>query len=301
MNIKAASGFKDTDQGIKFLNAWINKLQLNSGTVYERIDIQTSLGNTVVWAINTDKDYKHTLVIFPGYRTSSLFWDLDNGLEDLKKECRIFLVETNGQPNLSDGNTPDIYTNDYGVWATELFKGLKINKAVIAGASFGGLVCLKLCLVSPKLVEKVILMNPGCLQPFSLKFKNVFYNLLPILFPTRRTVESFLDNAILFGDYYKLSPEARDLLIEYELYAIKKYKDRGQKPYKMSNEDLNSITNDVYLMVSDHDILFPFRESLNVAKKEIRSLRETNIVTDTGHGMELSKGVLSLLPEMILS
>ena len=48
------------------------------------------------------------MVIFPGFRTSSLFWDMDNALAPLKKDYRIYLVETNGQPNLSDGNNPDI-------------------------------------------------------------------------------------------------------------------------------------------------------------------------------------------------
>ncbi|HMG14475.1 MAG TPA: alpha/beta hydrolase [Saprospiraceae bacterium] len=301
MNIHAISGFKHPEKSKLFLNNWIHKVQLNSGTVYERIDIKNSLGNTVVWGINTSKDFKYSVVIFPGYRTSSLFWDLDNGLEDLKKQFRIYLVETNGQPNLSDGNTPDIHTNDYGLWATEIIKALNLTKPIVVGASFGGLVCLKLAIVSPTLLNKVILMNPGCLQPFSLKFKNVFFNLLPILFPFKSTVRAFLDNAIVHGEFYQLSPKAKDLVIEYELYAIKEYKDRSQKPYRMSDEDLNKIKSDVYLMVSDHDILFPFRESLKVAKKHIRTLRETNIVTDTGHGMELSKGVLSLLPEMIVT
>lgn len=301
MNIKAISGFKDKKKDLVFLNNWIQKVQKNSGTVYEKIDIFTSLGTTVVWGINTNLTKAKALVIFPGYRTSSLFWDLDNNLAELKKQFRIYLVETNGQPNLSDGKTPDIYTNDYGEWAVEVLYRLKLNNVVIAGASFGGLVCLKLCIVAPALIDKVILLNPGCLQSFSLKFKNIFYNLLPILFPSKYTVEVFLDNAVLYGDYFKLSPEAKELLIEYELFAIKRYRDKGQKPYRMTDEELSKIITDTYLLVGDHDILFPFRESLNVAKKHIRTLRETNIIGDTGHGIELSKGALSLLPDIILS
>jgi hypothetical protein len=48
---------------------------------------------------------------------------------------RIFMIETNGLPNLSDGATPDIKSLDYGIWATEIFDKLDIGNAFIAGAS----------------------------------------------------------------------------------------------------------------------------------------------------------------------
>ena len=107
MKIKSVSYFKNVPAAVDFFNNWITRLSELSGTTYERINLKTALGETVVWGINTDRIDLKTLVIFPGFRTSGLFWDLDNALKPLKKDFRIFLVETNGQPNLSDGNTPD--------------------------------------------------------------------------------------------------------------------------------------------------------------------------------------------------
>jgi pimeloyl-ACP methyl ester carboxylesterase len=152
---------------VEFLNNWAIRVADLSGTSYERINLETALGETIVWGINRDRVDLKTIVIFPGFRTSSLFWDLDNALKPLKEDFRIFLVDTNGQPNLSDGNTPDIRSNDYGAWAADILKKLRVEKAIVAGASFGALVSLKLCIVVPRLVEKVILLNPGCLQAFS--------------------------------------------------------------------------------------------------------------------------------------
>src|SRR5262249_50841781 len=145
---------------------------------------------------------------------------LDNALEPFKHDHTIFLVETNGQPSLSDGNTPEIRSNDYGIWAAEVLEKLSVKRAIVAGASFGALVCLKLCLVAPQLVEKAVLLNPGCLQPFSLSFKNLYYNFLPLISPGRKNIEKFLDYAVFYKNKHRVSPRAKKLIVDYELFAI---------------------------------------------------------------------------------
>ena len=56
---------------------WVAKLETANGYKYTDIVLETSLGKTQVWAYNLDDSGKETLVIFPGTRTSALFWDLD--------------------------------------------------------------------------------------------------------------------------------------------------------------------------------------------------------------------------------
>jgi hypothetical protein len=135
---KKISTFDSNEQGYKFLEEWCNKISLSNGRTYEKTSLNTSLGKTVVWSLNNSADTTETLVIFPGYRTSALIWDLDKGLDLINKNTRIYLVETNGQPNLSEGKSPSIKSLDYGKWATEILDGLNIQSTHIAGASFGG-------------------------------------------------------------------------------------------------------------------------------------------------------------------
>ena len=115
------------------------------------------------------------------------------------------MVETNGLPNLSDGSTPNVKSLDYGFWANEVFEKLKIERAFIAGASFGGLICMKFGIVKPEKIKAAFLLNPGCLQPFSLTLKNLYYNLLPILIPTVKNVSNFLDKAVFSKPNHRLS------------------------------------------------------------------------------------------------
>lgn len=298
LKIKRISGFKNVSLDKDWFNNWVAKLEKLNNKTYDRILVQTSLGATVIFGLNTNNDNLPAIVIFPGARTTSLFWDFDDALKIFEDKFRIFLVEANGLPNLSDGRTPDIKSLDYGYWASEILDQLNIKKAFIAGASFGGLICMKLAIVNPSKIEAAFLLNPGCLQPFSISSKNLYYNLLPIIFPKRRNVSSFLDNAIFCKPNHTLPKNFEDLLIDYELFALKRFKDRTQKPYSM-DEELSNVRTKTYLIVGDKDLLFPYEKSISKAKKYITILKEILVFKDVGHGIETYKPAINKIADLI--
>ncbi|MBK0403261.1 alpha/beta hydrolase [Adhaeribacter sp. BT258] len=285
MEIKRTSAFKDPVQDLQWFEDWVQQLQTANNRQYQRFSLQTSLGKTHVWGLHTEDETLETLVIFPGARTTPLFWDFDRNLDNLGQKLRIFLIETNGLPNPSDGKTPDIRSSGYGVWATEMLDQLKLEKPFVAGASFGGLICMKLALVSPERIKAVFLLNPGCLQPFSLSFKNLYYNLLPILAPGKKNVSKFLDQAVFCKPNHQLSEAAEKLIIDYELFAITRYQDKTQKPYDMG-EELRQVKTDTYLLVGDQDLLFPYQKSVKNAKSRISNLKDVVVYENVGHGIE---------------
>lgn len=298
MKIHNTSKFKDEKGDLAYFESWVGQLEKNNGRKYERNEIQTSLGKTVVWGHQTTENHPNTLVIFPGARTTSLFWDFDKGLDNLGQGFRIFLVETNGLPNLSEGKTPDINSLDYGVWATEVFDQLKIEKAYIAGASFGGLICMKFGIVSPDRIQAAFLLNPGCLQPFSLTLKNLYYNLLPILVTTEKNVSKFLYKAVFSKPNHQLSSISEKMIIDYEVFAIARYIDKTQKPYYMDKE-LEKVQVETYLLLGDKDLLFPFQKSVDHAKRLIKSLKEVKIYTNVGHGIETYDKAMNYIGDQI--
>ncbi len=211
---------------------------------------------------------------------------------------KIFMVETNGLPNLSEGMTPDIKSLDYGLWATEVFDKLNIDKAFVAGASFGGLICMKLGIVKPERIKAAFLLNPGCLQPFSLTLKNLYYNLLPIIKPNERNVLKFLDTAVFSKPNHKLSGFSEKMLVDYEVFAISRYRDKTQKPYYMGKQ-LEDVKVETYLLVGDKDLLFPYQKSVDNAKRQIKTLKETKIYNNVGHGIETYDKALNYIGEKI--
>lgn len=298
MKIKRKSYFKDENADLAYFKNWVTQLEQKNGRQYERYEIETSLGKTHVWGLHTKEAHPDTLVIFPGARTTSLIWDFDKGLDNLGHTMRIFLVETNGLPNLSNGATPEIKSLDYGFWASEVFEKLNIERAFIAGASFGGLVCMKMGIVSPEKIKAVFLLNPGCLQFFSLTPKNLYFNILPIISTNEKNALKFLDNAIFSKPNHQLSEFAEQMLVDYQVFAIGRYKDNTQKPYGMGQQ-LEEVKVDTFLLVGDKDLLFPFQKSIEIAKQRVKPLREIKVFNDVGHGIETYNKAMNYIGDKI--
>lgn len=273
-------------------------MEAANGRQYEDIRIDTPLGKTQIWGLNTENKSLETLVIFPGARTTSLFWDFDRGLDNLNLNLRIFLVETNGLPNLSEGSSPDIKSLDYGHWANEVLKKLRIEKTFIAGASFGGLICAKLGITHPEKVLAAFFLNPGCLQMFSLSWKNLYYNILPIVSPTEKNVLKFLEKAVFHKPNHKLSLEAENLIVDYEVFALRKYKDYTQKPYFMGQQ-LSEVKSDIFLVEGDGDLLFPYKKSIENAQKYLKNLKDVVVFENAGHGIETYDKALNYIGQKI--
>lgn len=300
MKIQKRSRFKDEQKAVRFFDEWVSELEKLNGRSYERIQVHTSLGKTHLWGLNTTRKDLETLVIFPGARTTSLFWDLDRGLDNLDQPLRVFMVETNGLPNLSDGATPDIRSLDYGLWANEVLEQLEIDRAFVAGASFGGLICMKLGITDPEKIKAAFLLNPGCLQPFSMGLKNLYYNLLPIASPTVDHVSTFLNEAVFCKPYHHISSSAERMMLDYEVFVLKEYKDNTQKPYYMGKQ-LADVEAETYLLEGDKDLLFPFQLSVDNASKHIRHLMGIRVFENVGHGIETYAKALHFIGETIVS
>jgi len=283
---KNNSHFKDLNQDQQALKRWIQALEQTNGYHYEKRLVKTSLGTTQVYGLNTHDPSLETIVLFPGFRTTALIWDLDQGLAPLAKRFRVFLVETNGQPNLSEGHSPSIHSLDYGIWAAEVLEQLEVRTTYIAGASFGGLVCLKLALVAPAKIKGAFLLNPGCFRRISLGFKNLYYNLLPIIRTTEANLRAFLNQVVFYPPNHQLSEDGTQKLVTYLQLAIVRYKDRTEKPYYMG-EQLNAVSVATYLLVGKNDILLPPALSIKNAKKHLRAhLKEVVEFEGVGHGIE---------------
>lgn len=299
MKILKHSYFKDEAlDKANFLN-WVNKLQQHNERQYVSIQVQTSLGQTQVYAINRQEKPKTQLVIFPGARTTSLIWDLDRCLDAFDSSIEIYMVETNGLPNLSDGSTPNIKSLEYGQWAAEVLQGLAIKSAFVAGASFGGLIAMKLALWQPSMIRSAFLLNPGCIQSFSLSWDNLYYNILPIVRPTEVNIRKFLDKAIFCKPHHQLSQTAEQLLMDYELMALTRYVDNTQKPYDMANE-LNDAKVETHLLLGDKDLLFPYTKSLKNAQNRLQNLKSTKVFPNVGHGIETYRPALDYVNAMIM-
>jgi pimeloyl-ACP methyl ester carboxylesterase len=299
MKVHSCSQFTDANKGSDFLGLWNAKVIAKSQLKVRSLVVDSLLGKTQVWQVGTHSPTPATpIVVFPGFRTSALFWILEDMIEPLCGDRQVFLVETNGQPNLSEGNTPSIKGKGYGEWAVDLLRKLKLEKVIVMGASFGGLVCLKLGIESPGMVKAAFIMNPGCLAPFSLAPSNLYSNLLPIISPKAANVTKFLNRSVFHAPTHQLGKTAMDLLVEYEVFVLKNWKDKAQKPYPMKDDELKAVNTKVHLLLGDKDPLFPHEKSM-VRAKLLPKLDHVHVIPGVAHGIELSHAAMGIVAEVL--
>jgi pimeloyl-ACP methyl ester carboxylesterase len=299
LKIKRTAFFKKPKEGKEWMENWVAKMEASNARSYTKISIETALGKTQVYGLNLDENYTESIVIFPGFRTSTLFWDFEKGLDVFKdKALKIYLVETNGQPNLSSGHSPDIKGDGYGIWANEVLEQLGIKKTFVAGASFGALVCMKLARTNPEKIKAAFLLNAGCFRMISFGFKNLYYNLLPIFFPSRKNIALFFENIVFCGEHHRLSSASSDTILDFMQYVITSHKDKTQKPYPMGAE-LSTIKTPVHLLFGANDVLIPYEKSLKNAERWLSSIESVKVFPNVGHGIETYQPAIKEIKRII--
>jgi pimeloyl-ACP methyl ester carboxylesterase len=65
------------------------------------------------------------------------------------------------------------------------------------------------------------------------------------------------------------------------------------------DEQLEDVKVDTFLLVGDKDLLFPYQKSIDNAKRKIKTLKETKIYTNVGHGIETYDKAINYIGEKI--
>lgn len=298
MKTKRVSSYKSPADK-HYVEDWNQRVLALNGSTYERLSIPTAFGETAVFAANHDRKELSPLVILPGARTFGMYWELNDCLRPIKTDHRIYLVDVIGQPGLSSGNSPDVRTDEFGHWIVEVLDGLALEKIKLAGASFGGLLAMKLANIAPQRITKMILLNPIGFSYISMAPTSLFFNLLPIVWSTPANVARFVEHIVLAGGE-NLSGERRQMLDEIILQTLRRFNFKADYPYKMADKELSGWSVPTYMIVGDRDGLIPHQVTIQRARATVQNLRGVHILKNIGHGIELAPSALELVHEFLL-
>lgn len=271
----------------KWLETWLKDVLRTNNLDYERFEIETFLGKTTVLAKNHGREDLEPVIFLPGGRTCGIFWDINNNLAPLYDDFRIYLIDINGQPGLSDGHAPLIDSDGYGQWLSELVAGLGLPHANFVGASFGGSLIMKLGEVDNALIKRAVMCNPAGFANISLNPRNLYYLLMPMLFPSKNTVLKFLDK-IVFDKDFAFKPKKREQLAEFLLYTNMYFQMSAENPRRFPDETLKKLSAPSYLILDRGDIFIPQSKTLERAEKLLPNRIETVWLEKHGHGIELA-------------
>jgi pimeloyl-ACP methyl ester carboxylesterase len=272
--------------GQEWMRQWQDRVLAENGLDYERLTVETSFGNVSILAKNQARTELPAMVYLPGFRTCGIFADIWGGLQPFYEKYRIFLVDVIGQPGLSGEATPPVKSNEYGVWVKEVLHKLELEKATMAGASFGGLLILKLAQVADEMIEKAIFINPAGFVNVAMPPRNIYYSLLPMLFKRRNSMEKFLQN-IVFADKSKILPKIYEQMMEYMVFAIKDFQNGADLPYMLPDQDVANLKAPAYFLLCEDDRLIPQAKTLARAREKLSNLADYRMLKGYGHGIEI--------------
>jgi len=274
----------------KWIETWLKDVLRTNNLNYERIEIETFLGKTSILAKNHGRADLEPIIFLPGGRTCGIFWDINNNLAPLYDDFRLYLIDVNGQPGLSDGNAPLIASDGYGQWLKELVAGLGLEQANFVGASFGGSLIMKLGEVDNSPIKRAVMCNPAGFVNISLKPRNLYYLLMPMLFPSKNTAMNFL-NKIAFDKDFAFAPKKLEQLAEFILYTNMYFQMTTENPRPFADETLKKLSAPTYLILDRDDIFIPQSKTLERAERLVPNLVETVWLEKHGHGIELANEI----------
>lgn len=291
------SKFKNQEAKI-FVEGWIDSVIENSALSFEKFDVDTSFGKTRILSVNRSNQQLMPIVYVPGARTCGAFLALSNQLQVLSDNYRIYLLDVVGQVGMSGGACPSLKDNSYGIWLDEVCRKLGIERAFFVGASFGGQIIMKFAAVAPERIEKAVLMNPIGFSNVSFSPLSLYRMLAPVVFPTRKTVENFL-NHIVFAPNDGIGSETKKRVADFMENAVKNFQFAGEYPSRMNDAEVEKLSAETHLLVGERDGLIPFRKTVQRAEKLLPNLKSLKTFPEQAHGIEVSSDAIFQLQKIL--
>lgn len=257
---------------------YYDRILANWPVPHEERFVETRSGRTHILVCG--KKEAKPLLLFHGTGNNCLMWRYN--VEELGEYFRLHLIDTVNDPGKSEASSAFKPQTDYGHWITELLDALGIEKAMLVGHSKGGWIALNTAIRAPGRVERIVLLAPAVGINSALSPQFMRKSLRLGLFPTKKTVESYLR--------YVSGPGAR-VNSEYADYLLKVIRGTRPKIIKhrhFSDEELEGIDTPILLLFGDHEVCVEYQKVVERAQSCIRHL-EVQIIAGTGHALQGEK------------
>lgn len=162
--------------------------------------------------VSPKKANGQTVVLLHGKNFSGAYWK-KTADDLLSKGFRVVMPDQIGFGKSSKPHTFPFTFHYLSELTQNLLKDLKVSKYTLIGHSMGGMLAIRMALMFPESVEKLLLINPIGLEDWKLKtpYKNVFENYQNELKSNLSSIKGYQQNVYYAGNW---KPEY-DQYIEY--------------------------------------------------------------------------------------
>lgn len=249
--------------------------------------IDTSYGPTSVRISGPDEG--SPLVLLHGHSENGLNW-LPN-IADLSQTYRTFAVDIISDPGRSIYTKIMTSSDDYVSWLDELFDGLNLKQDInLVGLSYGGWIVSRYALKFPQRLNKLVLMAPGGIAPFSLRF--ITFALFLSLFQFR---SKFLFKRLtkwMFKDFLAIHEQSQqkfDEWFEFIYLGIQTYKPQPIVFAKvLTDEELRQLTLPTLFLTGENEIIYSVSKTVRRLRILIPNI-EIRVIKNAGHDLPLAQ------------
>jgi pimeloyl-ACP methyl ester carboxylesterase len=251
----------------------------------EELTISTRFGLTHVNAFGSKGS--PNLVLLHGMGSSSTMWAPN--IKALGRHFRVYAPDTVGDLGKSRCEGRLRKGQDYALWLKDAFDGLKLEKAHIAGVSYGGWIAFQFARYAPERTVKIVSIAPaGIFQRIRLSF---FIRTIPIyLLPIKKVKKHLRIHFIrwLAGVSDAIVIEADPLWEQYLCGASLARSRPIAHPTVFNDRELKNITIPTLLLVGEKEMIYNPKKVLERAGRNMPNVTPELVLNGT-HVMSWEK------------
>ena len=211
------------------------------------------------------------LVLLHGSGINSVMWIKD--MEKYSEHYRVYAVDLQGEPGKSDGKQLSFEGSDFDNWLHDVFAGLSVEKASIAGISLGAWLALKFAIANPQMVDKLVLLCPAGVGPQKTSF--AYVSLFHMLLWGEKGVER------LFRKVNGGKPIPQEIM-DYQKFLGNNFNFGREQVPLFSDAELTQLTIPSILFVGQKDVMF---HSLKTAQRYRNLVPDAKVIVlrEAGH------------------
>jgi pimeloyl-ACP methyl ester carboxylesterase len=241
----------------------------------DSFDVATRFGSTHVHACGPVS--APALVLLHGQAISSTMWYPNVGA--LSEGLRVYALDTLGDLGKSVSTAPVTRPAQFVDWLSDVFDGLGLSQAHVAGLSMGGYLALRLAISRPERVEKLILMSPASLLPVRRRF---FLRMGLMLVPGFLLPLASKQKLLLGTSAPAAMPAIRQMLTTTDFrYTM-------VLPPVFRDEELRQVRASTLLLLGDHEVVYDPRAAMRRAQRLIPSVTVT-VLPQAGHALSFDQ------------
>jgi pimeloyl-ACP methyl ester carboxylesterase len=243
---------------------------------HKPLDIPTTLGTTHLNMAGSSTN--PPLLLFPGFGSNStMYWP---NIGELAKHCRVYAVDTIGQPGRSVPSGVLTPANCDG-WIDEIVSALAFQSADLMGLSLGGWLSLHYAIHRPEATRKVILLDPAAtFLPMSRGF--IIRSIIPFMIrPTRRGLTGFFS---WISRGYAVNSDYGEMMVRGTLNA----RWPPLRAFPFADAELRRLTSPTLLVVGDKSLIYDSRKVVERARRFVSNL-EVETIPDGSHALTMEQ------------